>query len=288
METTDTWQFMHFSKHLQSLPLDKMTDKLKKIGIESLDLTVRPGGHVEPEKVEEDLPRICEALGKHGVSVGMITTNIRNAMDPLTRKILRVAARLGVKYYKLGYFVYEGFGKQKAQVEHVRTKIRELAELNGELGVHGGFHNHSGSFFGASLWQVAEVISDVCPDTIGCYLDPAHAVIEGGRETWRMGMDLLADRVTMLAVKDFRWVAPAKDSNCRGQVVQICPLSMGNVPWKRVIEALCTIGFKGPVSFHGEYQGEYSFSTLDDAEVIRQTGEDIEFFQQNCPRDLHR
>jgi len=276
----DNSQITLFSKSIQDYPLERLPEKFQHMGIKSIDLTVRPGGHVEPEKVEIELPLIHERLTKSGISINMITTNIIDAADTLTTKILRTAAGLGIKYYKLGYYTYKGFGSLASQREEVKKRVNELSELNGETGIHGGYHNHSGNFLGASLWDIHYIIKDTDPAAIGVYLDPAHAVIEGGRSAWKMGMDLLSDRITMLAVKNFRWINREKDcTDTRHQSIEMCPLSDGNVPWEEVLQILEKINFKGPASIHGEYKGPYAFRDLNTEEVFEQLEKDISFFR---------
>src|SRR5690349_6697912 len=77
-----------FSKHLQWLPVAEIGPLVVASGFRAVDLSVRPGGHVLPERVEEDLPRAVETLAKYGLTVPMITTAITDASDPLTRRVL--------------------------------------------------------------------------------------------------------------------------------------------------------------------------------------------------------
>ena len=59
--------FCVFSKHLHWLSVDVLADALAEIGFDGVDLAVRPGGHVEPERVETELP----AAGKNGLRAGI-------------------------------------------------------------------------------------------------------------------------------------------------------------------------------------------------------------------------
>jgi len=273
-------QLMVFSKHLAGPPLDEVARRLRRMDIRAIDLTVRPGGHVLPERVTDDLPRAVEELGREGVRVGMMTTNITDANDPLTRPILETARQLDIGYYKLGYYPYAGFGTLRRQREEVAAKLRDLDALNAEVGIRGGFHNHSSNTFGASLEDVDYVLQGTDPRNLGSYLDPCHAVIEGGSSGWLMGMDLLADRIIMLAVKDFRWVEGQGYAGARRHKVQICPLEDGNVPWPQALLLLKQAGFDGPVSMHSEYQGSHTFRDLTADEVFEQTARDLRVFRQ--------
>ncbi|MBV9866442.1 MAG: sugar phosphate isomerase/epimerase [Abitibacteriaceae bacterium] len=272
-------QLMVFSKHLVGLPLDEVARRLKAMNIDAIDLTVRPGGHVEPERVEDELPRAATVLGQGGVRIGMITTGITDAHDPLTSKVLRTAAQLGIHYYKLGYYTYQGFGTLRKQRLDVSAKLRDLATLNREVVIHGGFHNHSANLFGASLWDVAHVLQDTDPAVLGVYFDAAHATVEGGGQGWLMALDLIIDRITMLAVKDFQWVEGAFYAGARRNRPQWCPLADGTTPWPQVLQHLHSAGFHGPVSLHSEYQGKESFQDLSVDEVFEQTALDADVFR---------
>lgn len=273
-------QLMVFSKHLAGLPLEEVGRRLAAMQIDAIDLTVRPGGHVNPEHVHDELPRAAEALGRSGVHVGMLTTAITDAHDPATAPILRTAAELGIHYYKLGYYNYDGYGNLRRQRQDVAAHLRDLAHLNREVGIHGGFHNHSGGYVGASLWDVAHVLEHVDPAVLGSYFDPAHATIEGGGQGWLMALDLLADRITMVAAKDFRWVDGAFYEGPRRNRPEWCPLADGTTPWPRILRILVDKGYKGPVSLHSEYQGAHSFKDLTVDEVFAQTALDATVFRQ--------
>lgn len=271
---------MLFSKHVAGPEPKTLATALLANGITSLDLAVRPGGHVEPRDVESALPELVGELRNAGIDVGMLTTNVVDARDPLTRAVLETASELGIKHYKLGYWRYDGFGNLRRQRDEVTEKVKEIATLNLELGLIGGFHNHSHDFIGASLADVAAILDEVPKEAMVAYLDPAHAVIEGGGSGWYMGLDLLRYRIGMLAVKDFRWVeGKQRYGGGRRQSVEFCPLEDGNTPWPEVIRLLKQVDFAGPISFHSEYQGPHSFEDLTWSDVIAQTARDVKLFR---------
>lgn len=61
-----------FSKPLQWLGYDAMAELVAEAGLGGIDLSVRPKGHVEPERVGEDLPKAVEAARKQGLTIEMI------------------------------------------------------------------------------------------------------------------------------------------------------------------------------------------------------------------------
>ena len=58
--TEEQLQIHLFSKHLQFLNYNNMSDAAANLGFNGLDLTVRRKGHVLPENVEQDLPIAVE------------------------------------------------------------------------------------------------------------------------------------------------------------------------------------------------------------------------------------
>jgi hypothetical protein len=77
------------------------------MGFDGVDLTVRAKGHVLPERVVEDLPKAVGAVRKAGLEVNIISTDIADANDPSTEKILKTASSLGISTYRTGWFTYQ-------------------------------------------------------------------------------------------------------------------------------------------------------------------------------------
>ncbi len=238
-----------FSKHLPNLPYREVAKTLRGLGFRSVDLTVRPQGHVLPERVAEDLPRAFAALREEGITVPMITTGLTSTEDPAARSTLVTAARLGVPYYKLGYYRYRTLAELGAILERTRAQVAGLVALGREHGIEAGFHNHSGTYVGAAVWDAWEILRSLDPRWVGFYFDPCHATIEGGLAGWNIGFHRLADRIKMVAVKDFYW------EKAKGKwTAQQCPLGEGMVDWKTFFRQLAAIRFRGPISMHVEYE----------------------------------
>ena len=58
--------FSLFTKHLVGLPYDQLAETVAELGFKGVEAPVRKGGHVEPARVEEDLPKLVEAFKKCG------------------------------------------------------------------------------------------------------------------------------------------------------------------------------------------------------------------------------
>ena len=56
-----------FSKPLPGMGWRQLAQAAKSVGFGGIDLTVRRGGHVQPERATEDLPKAVEAIREQGL-----------------------------------------------------------------------------------------------------------------------------------------------------------------------------------------------------------------------------
>ena len=237
-----------FSKHLQWLPFADVGAVIAESGFRAVDLTVRPGGHVLPERVEEDLPRAVEMLRRSGLTVPMITTAITDASDPLTRRVLSTARTLGVTHYRMGYWEYPAGQPPMEAVRALKPRVDALAALNRELGIRGGYQNHVGTRVGGSVWDLGVLLQGVAPDGLGVQYDIRHAVAEGG-ESWPVTLRMIAPHIDTIALKDFVW-SRQPDGQWTPESV---PLGDGMVNFKSYLSQLLTAGPLPPATMHFEY-----------------------------------
>ncbi len=242
------FQICIFSKHLQWLDYSGMAQTTAELGFDGVDLTVRRKGHVLPEKVEDDLPKAVEAIKSAGIKPLMMATDINDPDDPKTEKVLRTASALGIKYYRLGYYVYREDKSIAAILKQVKPKLRDLAEMNKHFSIYGAYQNHAGSrYVGAPVWDLWELIKDLDPKYIGCQFDIRHATVEGG-QTWPLHLRLMSEYLKTLVIKDFSW----EKRNNKWRTIN-CPLGEGAVDFTRYLQLLKKLSISGPISVHYEY-----------------------------------
>ena len=271
-------EWIMFTKHLQVYPVEQAADVAKSLGLDGLDLTVRPGGHVEPADAENLLPGVFEAVKSRGLSIPLITTGITSAETPYAESIFRLAAEGGTRYLKLGYWRYEGFGNMVRQLDEVKARLDGIEKLAQRYGVTAVIHTHSSAFMTASGAIVAELLRDRDPDALGAYPDAGHLTAEGGDAVWKMSLDLLAPWIKVVAIKDMMWIShPDAELGKLRWRTMMCPFNMGFVRWPEVFECLRQSGFEGVVSVHSEYQGSHSWRDLNTEQLIQQTRADLEY-----------
>ena len=99
--------FCVFTKPFQSLTYDELADLIAELGFDGIEGTIRPGGHITPEQVPDELPKMVEALRKRKLELIIMASGINNADDKLNIQQLQIAAKLGVKRYRMGYHKYD-------------------------------------------------------------------------------------------------------------------------------------------------------------------------------------
>ncbi len=175
-----------FSKHLQFLQGDEMARTAAEIGFDAVDITVRKGGHIEPERVRQELPGLVAIIKKHGLDVPMITTDIVDVTTPYTEDILRTMADLGIHHYRWGGYTYSGKTPIVAELEAMRPRVEKLAALNERYKTGAMYHTHSGvNLVGASFWDLHILLKGMsaeCCEWRELRYRPRH----GGRRAGRM------------------------------------------------------------------------------------------------------
>jgi len=237
-----------FSKLFQFLNYNELAAMFKESGLDGIDLTVRKGGHVEPENVETDLPKAVNAAQKNGITLPSIVTDISDADDPLTLRVIRTASENGVKFYRMAYYRYDYQKSMPDNLESFRTRMEKLAELNAKFNISGGYQNHNGSNFGGNSWEIWEVIKNMDKKWIGCFFDIYHGVVEG-LQSWPNAMRVIAPYVTQRYIKDFYLSATEKNAR-----VVVCELGNGMVNFNQYFRICKELNMNQPFCLHVEYE----------------------------------
>jgi sugar phosphate isomerase/epimerase len=232
-----------FTKPFNSISFEALADQIAALGFDGIEAPIRKGGHIDPSEVSDKLPQLVEVLAKRNLKITILTSDINDASDPVSRNVLKVASSLGIERYRMKYLKYDLQRPIMKQIENWRPQLLELAALNRELGITAVYQNHAGkNTFGAPLWDLSVALKGVDPKEIGVAYDIRHAAVEGGM-SWPITFDLIWPHVDSVYVKDFVW---------EGKKLRNVPLGTGLVP-KEFFKRLKTQKFTGPISLHEEY-----------------------------------
>jgi sugar phosphate isomerase/epimerase len=239
-----------FSKHFHWTSVEETSTLCAALGYDGVDLTLRPGGHVEPERVEEDLPKAVDTIRRAGLEIPMVTSGIVDATTPHAERVLKTLKATGVRFYRWGGLRYDPNREIPSQLAEMRPRVKDLAAMNRHYGLTAMYHTHSGfDQVGASMWDLYLLLKDHTPDAVAANYDVGHAVVEGGYGGWINSTRLLLPYMRGVAVKDFVW-----KQNSRGEWRPgWCALGHGMVDFPRFLALLKTGGFQGPMQLHMEY-----------------------------------
>jgi sugar phosphate isomerase/epimerase len=239
-----------FSKHFQWTDVKEMSDLCAGFGYEGIDLTLRAGGHVLPERVEDDLPKAVEIIKKAGLKIPMVTAGIEDTSSPYAEKIVKTLAAQGIRKYRWGGYKYKDNVSIPEQLAEYKVKVKDLAALNKQYGVCAMYHTHSGiGQVGASMWDLYLLLKDYDTNAVSVNYDVGHATVEGGFGGWIHSSRLLMPYIRGVAVKDFKW----KQNEKGVWQVGWCALGQGMVNFKRFLPMLKAANFNGPLQLHMEY-----------------------------------
>ena len=268
-----------FSKHLQFLNYSEMAEAAADMGFNGLDLTVRPKGHVLPERVVDDLPKAVAAMTAHGLKPKMMTTTVWDITLEKQKTVLETAASLGFTHYRTGWLKY---GEDKSLVESQRLfgqQAKALEACNRNLGLVGCYQNHAGKNVGAPIWDLPAIFSATDNEFMGCQYDIRHAVAEAGG-SWELGLRLISPFIKSIVIKDFKW----GQVNGKWKPIHV-PLGEGMVDFSRYFSLLKAYKINVPVSLHLEYDlggAERGASTINmpRKEIFLRMKKDLNFLKE--------
>lgn len=232
-----------FTKPFNSLSFDELADQVAAMGFDGIEAPVRKHGHIEPANVVDELPKLVEALAKHGLKVTVLASDVNDPNDPVTQRVLRTAATLGIKRYRMKYVHYDPQTPVANQLATWHDQFIDLAALNHDFGITAVYQNHAGNkYMGAAIWDLDRVLDGIAPSDIGVAYDIRHATVEGGT-SWPTTFRMIRDHIDTVYVKDFVW---------EGTKMKNVPLGEGNINPK-FFKMLADSNFTGPISLHEEY-----------------------------------
>ena len=100
-----------------------MADVVAEMGFDGIEGTIRPGGQITPEQVPDELPKMMEALRKRKLEMTIMASGVNDPRDKLSLRQLEVAAKLGIKRYRMKYFRYDLKRSVARQLDEIRPQL---------------------------------------------------------------------------------------------------------------------------------------------------------------------
>jgi sugar phosphate isomerase/epimerase len=254
-----------YSQLLVKIPYDELGPILRSLGVDGCDLSVQPGGHVDPAQAGLHLPRAIEAITGVGLDVPALSTTYTSIQDQTTRNVFGFGGQMGIPLIRVGQWNYPPGGELEPRLGEVSRDLNGLASLAQAVRMSVVVQNGIGDNVGAGLWDMHFLIRGMSPATIGYAFDPAHAAIAAGGPGATAPFRLVQPRLKMIVARDFVW---SKEGGAWKAAP--CALGEGMVDWPQLFGSLARAKFVGPVSIHVDYQPKDEIAAIRrDVEFIR-------------------
>jgi sugar phosphate isomerase/epimerase len=242
------------------MPLPELGRFIKGMGFDGIELPVRPGYQVEPEKAEKDLPAAARVLADFGVQIA----SIAGSTDERT---IAACGAAGVPIIRVCEHVDPKKGGYMAVEREVQARYDALVPILKKHGVAIGVQNHCGEFI-VNAMCVLHLIEKYDPRQVAAVWDPCHCALNG--EDPELAADILWPRLCMVNLKNGFW---RPKTGPEAEVTQWeyywTTGRRGLAPWSRVTAELKRRHFSGVVCLSAEYS--------DEARVNLLTAEDLAF-----------
>jgi len=240
-------KYIYFTKYLRSLDVAGLIEFCKSVGLDGVDMAVRPGYPVRPDNMLRELPAAAGQLRDAGLMIGLVTmpTDLNDPDANSARTFFEACAKASVPAIKIGYFTYRD--RYDDSLNEARKRLAGFARLAAEHKVKACYHTHSGSYLGNNGASLRLLLADTDPHHLGAFLDTGHLALNGG--PFRMEADLARPWLSAIAIKDFSWAKTAS-----GWKAAVVPAGDGIVQWSDVGKTIKAVGFNGTISLHAEYE----------------------------------
>ena len=238
----NSFQYTVFTKPWKEMGLRELGEFVAGLGFDGIELPVRDGYQVPPERVAE-LPQAAEVLAGHGVKIASVA-------GPADEPTIAACGAAGVPVIR----ICVGIPKDKDYFTAVADAQRRWDALVPALDEHGvalGIQNHCGRNI-ASAMGLHHAISRFDPKHVAAVWDLAHTTLDG--EIPELALDILHSHLRMVNLKNpmYRNVAWPEDFTATWERRWTLGRH-GLADWRAAIKLLKNRGWTGNLCLTAEY-----------------------------------
>ncbi|HVV47653.1 MAG TPA: TIM barrel protein [Bryobacteraceae bacterium] len=250
-----------YSGCFAKLPVALLPETVSGMGFEGVDLTVMPGGHVDPSKYMVQMDRAFQMFQDASLEVPMISTTYTSASQPFAYQVFYVSAEFGARFCKLGAWPPPNTvpGQNPAfRAAILRADLNQLAASSLQCRITSLIPNHADSYPGRSMTELDALMPAAGRAVLGYCFDPAQSVIESRSPNgWESELRAALPRLGAISLAD---AAIPKDEPDAAPAP--CPLGEGAIDWKKFFSILKEANFRGPISLRQDYAPRNAFAAL--------------------------
>jgi sugar phosphate isomerase/epimerase len=224
-------------------PLPELAAKLAGLGLDGVELAVRPGYQVTPETIATGLPEAVRIFADHGMTIPSIAS-VAN------EQTIAACGEAGVPMIRVLAPIDMTKGYVKS-VEQYRREYDALLPALDRFGVAIGVQNHYGQSVGSAI-GLLHLLEKYDPKHVCAVLDMAHCAVDG--EPVAMAVDIVKDRLNGLV--NFKSAYHARVNGPEDEAVfkvKWTTHQHGGYSWRELVECLKRIGFSGTYCLPAEY-----------------------------------
>ncbi|MBS7701214.1 MULTISPECIES: TIM barrel protein [unclassified Chelatococcus] len=232
-----------FTKPWLSESLPELADKLAAIGLDGVELAVRPGYQVTPETAAAGLQDASRIFAARGLTIASIASAADVAM-------IAACGDAGIPLIRVMAPIDMQIGYRQALENHQRSFDALLPALD-RHNVTIGVQNHYGFFIGSST-GLLHLLGRYEPRHVCAVLDMAHCALDG--EPVSLAVDIIKDHLYGLV--NFKSAYRTRVNGPEDEAlfkVRWTTHRHGAYSWGEFADCLHRIGFRGTLCLPAEY-----------------------------------
>ena len=247
----NSFQYTVFTKPWKEMGLRELGEFVAGLGFDGIELPVRDGYQVPPERVGE-LSDAGKLLAECGVKIASVA-------GPTDERTIAACGEAGVPVIRICVSI----PKDKGYFEAVEDCQRQWDALVPALDKHGvaiGIQNHCGRSV-ANAMQVHHAISKYNPKHVAAVWDVAHTTLDG--EIPELALDILWPHLCMVNLKNpmYRYAAWPEDEVGKWER-RWTTGRYGLADWRAVAGLLKGRGWTGSLCLTAEYSNREAAARL--------------------------
>ncbi|RDJ22262.1 sugar phosphate isomerase/epimerase [Bosea caraganae] len=237
-------------------------DLALELGLDGLDLICQAGYRcaIAPDAPIEAARALRGEADRRGLVIGALTPYEKRFNSPVEserdaavaslRHAIDLADALGAGSVRVFGGAEVADGEWPVAVELLAGSIRRAASYAAERGIGLNIENHDGTM-ADTAWRTCEIWRRVGEKNVGIVYDPAN-LIRDGKEGFPESLELQADAVRLVHVKDYSFVPGTERRGTNEDSRRSVPAGEGDVPWEDIVTALLARGYDGDLTFEYE------------------------------------